>query len=115
MYTVLHNSRCGKSREAVKFFEEEQIDFKVREYLKEELSFDELKLIVEQLGVKPIEIVRTNEAIWKEEFKGKDFSDDELIQLMIDNPKLIQRPLVLKDGKGVIGRPFENIQEFVQK
>ena len=114
MYTVLHNSRCGKSREAIKFLEEEKIEFQVREYLKDELSFDELKTIIAELNVKPMEIVRTTESIWKEQFKGNDYTDDELIQLMVDHPKLIQRPLVLKDGAGVIGRPLENIKAFIK-
>ena len=114
MYTVLHNSRCGKSRDAIKFLEEEKVEFQIREYLKDELSFDELKTIIEELNVKPMEIVRTTESIWKEQFKGNDYTDDELIQLMVDYPKLIQRPLVLKDGAGVIGRPLENIKEFVK-
>ena len=115
MYTVLHNSRCGKSRDAIKLLDESGIDYQVREYLKDELSFDELKNVITSLGVKPIEIVRTNEAIWKDEFKGKEFTDDELIKIMIENPKLIQRPIVLKDGEGVIGRPVELIESFINK
>ncbi|MBS7333320.1 MAG: arsenate reductase (glutaredoxin) [Weeksellaceae bacterium] len=115
MYTVLHNSRCGKSRDAIKMMEEAAVEFEVREYLKDELSFDELKNVITQLKVSPIDIVRTNELIWKEKFKGKDFSDDELIKIMVENPKLIQRPIVLRDGKGVIGRPAENITEFIKK
>ena len=115
MYTILHNSRCGKSREALKVMEDSHVDFMVREYLKEELSFEELKAIITKLNVSPLEIVRVNETIWKDELKGNDFSDDELIQLMIDYPKLIQRPLVLDDKSGVIGRPLENVENFIKK
>jgi len=113
MYTILHNSRCGKSREAIKILEESGVDFEVREYLKDELSFEELKEIINILGVKPIEIVRTTELIWKEDFKGNQYTDDELISLMIENPKLIQRPIVLKNNKGVVGRPVELVSEFI--
>ncbi|RLZ09858.1 arsenate reductase (glutaredoxin) [Faecalibacter macacae] len=115
MYTVLHNSRCGKSRDAIKVMEEAAVEYEVREYLKDELSFDELKDVIAQLNVSPMEIVRTNEVIWKEQFKGKDYSDDELITIMVENPKLIQRPIVLQNGEGVIGRPVENIVEFIKK
>ena len=115
MYKILHNSRCGKSRDAIKVLEDSQVEFEVREYLKDELSFDELSLIIKNLKVNPIDVVRTNEAIWKENFKDKSLSDDQLIQAMIDNPKLIQRPIVLKDNSGVIGRPIENVIEFIKK
>lgn len=115
MYTVLHNSRCGKSRDAIKVMEEAAVEYEVREYLKDELSFDELKDVIAQLNVSPMEIVRTNEVIWKEKFKGKDYSDDELITIMVENPKLIPRPIVLQNGEGVIGRPVENIAEFITK
>ncbi len=114
MYTILHNSRCGKSREAIKFLDEAGIDYQVREYLKDELTYDELVDVITKLGVKPIEIVRTTEAIWKDEFKGKDFTDAELIQLMVDYPKLIQRPILLDDKNGVVGRPLELIENFVK-
>ena len=114
MYTVLHNSRCGKSRDAIKVMEEAAVEFEVREYLKDELTFEELKNVIVKLNVSPIEIVRTNESIWKEQFKGNDYTDDELISIMIENPKLIQRPIVIKDGVGVVGRPVENIIDFIQ-
>ena len=115
MYTILHNSRCGKSRDAMKVMEDSGVEFQVREYLKEELTFEELKQIIIDLGLEASDIVRTTEAIWKENFKGKTFSSDELIQIMIENPKLIQRPIVLKDGNGVVGRPVELIENFLKK
>lgn len=115
MYTILHNSRCGKSRDAVNYLQEQGVEYQIREYLKDELNFDELKLIIEDLKIQPIDLVRTNEAIWKEQFKGNDYNDDEIIQIMIENPKLIQRPIVLKEGSGVIGRPLELVEEFIKK
>jgi len=71
MYTILHNSRCGKSRDAVKVLEESGKDFEIREYLKEPLTKDELRTILTRLNLKPIDIVRTNEEDWKINFKGK--------------------------------------------
>lgn len=113
MYTILHNTRCTKSREAIKIMEESGKDFIIREYLKEYLTFEELKEILNILKIKAIDLVRVNEKIWKEEFMDKEFTNDEIIQIMIDNPKLIQRPIVLKNNDGVIGRPVENIQIFL--
>ena len=115
MYTILHNSRCGKSRDAMKILEDSGVEFQVREYLKEELTFEELKQIITDLGVEASDIVRTNEVIWKENFKGQNYSTEDLIQIMIENPKLIQRPIVLKDGNGVVGRPVELVAEFLKK
>ncbi len=114
MYTILHNSRCGKSREALKVLEESGKEFDVREYLKEPLTKAELKEILKKLNLKPIDIVRTNEEEWKANFKGKDLSDDEVLQAMIDYPKLIQRPIVTDEKAGVLGRPKELVEDFIK-
>ena len=114
MYTILHNSRCGKSREALKVLEESGKEFDVREYLKEPLTKAELKEILKKLNLKPIDIVRTNEQEWKANFKGKDLSDDEVLQAMIDYPKLIQRPIVTDEKAGVLGRPKELVEDFIK-
>lgn len=114
MYTILHNSRCGKSRDAVKVLEESGKEFSVREYLKEPLSKEELKEVLKKLDQKPIEIVRTNEDDWKANFKGKELSDDQILDALIEYPKLIQRPIVLDDKNGVVGRPTELVAEFIK-
>ncbi|CAM3388162.1 arsenate reductase (glutaredoxin) [Empedobacter falsenii] len=114
MYTILHNSRCGKSREAMKVLEESGKDFEVREYLKEALTKEELKDILTKLGLKPIDIVRTNEEEWKLNFKGKELSEDEVLNAMIEFPKLIQRPIVIDEKSGVVGRPKELVEDFIK-
>ena len=114
MYTILHNSRCGKSREAMKVLEDSGKEFEVREYLKEPLSKQELQAILSKLKLKPIELIRTNEDEWKTNFKGKDLSDDEVLDAMIQFPKLIQRPVVFDDKSGVVGRPKELVEEFIK-
>lgn len=113
-YQVLHNSRCGKSREAVTFLEENKIDFEVKEYLKEPLTKDELKEIIKKLNIEPIALVRTSETEWKENFKGKDLSNDEIVDAMISFPKLIQRPVIISDKNAVVGRPLEVLEEFIK-
>lgn len=114
MFTVLHNSRCGKSREAIKVLEESGKEFEIREYLKETLSKDELKEVLKKLNLNPIDIVRTNEEEWKVNFKGKEMSDDDILNAMIEFPKLIQRPIVTDEKSGVVGRPKELVEDFIK-
>ncbi|GEM50362.1 arsenate reductase family protein [Empedobacter brevis] len=114
MYTILHNSRCGKSREAIKVLEESGKDFEIREYLKEPLRKEELKDVLKKLNLKPIDIIRTNEEEWKLNFKGKELSEDAILDAMIEFPKLIQRPIVTDERSGVVGRPKELVEDFIR-
>lgn len=114
MIKIWHNPRCSKSREGVKALEENKVDFETYLYLKEELTVDQLKDLVEKLGIEPIELVRTKEAIWKTEFKGKDLSDEDILNAMIEHPRLIERPVVVVENKAVIGRPTEAIVTLLE-
>jgi len=109
---ILHNPRCSKSRLALQALEEKDITIEVIEYLKEPVTVAQLTEIIDLLGIKPVELLRKNEAIYKEQFKGKELSDTEWIQAMIDFPKLMERPIVIKDGKAVVARPTEKIEEL---
>jgi arsenate reductase len=111
MFIIYHNSRCKKSRAGLQYLSNKTNDFQIKEYLKDDaFTFESLKEILHQLERKPMEMVRKQEAFFKQEMKNKEFSDDELIQLMVDNPKLINRPIVIKDDKAVWGDPAENIE-----
>lgn len=114
MIKIYHNTRCRKSREGLKVLEESEQDFEVKEYLKEPVSEKELKGILEKLGMAPIELVRTEEKLWKENYKGKDLNDEELIMVMTKNPKLIQRPIIIKDNKAIVGRPASKINQLLE-
>ncbi|SHM72211.1 arsenate reductase (glutaredoxin) [Polaribacter sp. KT 15] len=109
MIKIYHNPRCSKSRQGLAILEESKKEFEIVKYLEEIPSEKELKAIIEKLGVSPIQLVRKTEKIWKENFKGKELSDDEIVTAMIENPKLIERPIVINNNKAVIGRPPENI------
>jgi len=109
MTTIYHNPRCSKSRETLALLEEKQEDVKIVKYLEDIPSEKELSEIIKKLAIKPIELIRKNEAIWKEKYKDKTMSDAELISAMVKNPKLIERPIVLKNGKAALGRPPENV------
>ncbi len=113
MIKIYHNNRCSKSRAGVKAIENSGKEFEIVTYLENTPSFNELKDIISMLNIKPIELVRKNEAIWKSEFKGKDLTDSDIINAMINNPKLIERPIVINGNKAVIGRPTELILDIL--
>ena len=89
------------------------INFEVIDYIKNNLSSEEIRNILKKLQLKPIELVRKNEAIWKEKYKGKDFTDEQLIKIMSNEPKLIERPIIVSEKLAVIGRPAENIDKLL--
>ena len=113
MLRIYHNTRCKKSREGLEILENSGKDFEIKEYLKEPLSESELEKLIKKLEIAPIQLVRKNEKIWKEEYKDKDLSDKELITVMVKNPKLIERPIVETDDKAVIGRPPSDIEKLL--
>lgn len=111
---IYHNPRCSKSRQGLQILENSGTNFEVIKYLDSPLSEVELKNIIDLLGIQPIELVRKNEAIWKQNFKGKILDDATIIQAMAEHPKLIERPIVVSDNKAVIGRPPENILSLLK-
>lgn len=112
--TIWHNPRCSKSRNAVTLLEEKGIDADVVKYLDTPPTKEELVTLLKMLGISARELMRTKEAIYKE-LNLKDETDEEkLIEAMVENPKLIERPIVIKDGKAAIGRPIENIIELLK-
>lgn len=113
MIKIYHNPRCRKSREGLAILEKSGKKFQVIKYLDDIPSKEELTNIINLLGIKPIELVRKNEKIWKDNFKNQNLSDIEIVTAMIENPKLIERPIVIKNNNAVIGRPPENILELL--
>ena len=113
MITIYHNPRCGKSRECLAFIENSKQEFEIIKYLENPLTYKELEVIIKKLNVKPIELIRTKETIWIENFKGKVLSDEEIIQSIVDYPILMERPIVVNGNKAVIARPFENVKKII--
>ncbi|SNY99768.1 arsenate reductase (glutaredoxin) [Flagellimonas pacifica] len=113
MIKIYHNPRCSKSRQGVEYLEKSGAKFEVVRYLDDVPTESELKDIVSYLGISPEELVRKNESIWKEKYKGKILSDDDIVSAMVKNPKLIERPIIIKNGRAVIGRPTENIDKLL--
>lgn len=113
MIKIYHNPRCRKSREGLEVLEQSGQTFEVIKYLDKVPTEDELNEIIGYLGVSPIELVRKNEAIWKEHYKGKELSNAEIVAAMAKHPKLIERPIVINGKKAVIGRPAEKINTLL--
>lgn len=112
--TIYHNPRCTKSRQTMELLQKRKIEPEVIEYLKTPPSKAELKRILKLLGLKPRDLMRKKEAVYKE--KGLDdpgLSDDALISAMVENPILIERPIVLAKGKAALGRPPENVLKIL--
>ena len=110
---IYHNSRCSKSRNSFNLLQEKGLDFETIEYLKTPPTKEELESLLKKLGFKAEQLIRKSEAIYKEKYKGKELSEVEWIEAMLEHPKLIERPIVIKGNKAVIGRPIENVVELL--
>ena len=110
---IYHNPRCSKSRQGLQLLENSNQDFEIVDYQNNPPTEKELKEILKMLDFEPIQLVRKNEAIWKENYKNKELTDDEIIKAMSSHPKLIERPIVISGNKAVLGRPPENINQLL--
>lgn len=113
MITIYHNNRCGKSRSALSLLEESGQKFQTVEYLKDIPAIEDLKTIIKKLKIKPHDLIRTKEAIYLENYKGKDLTDDQWIQAMHDHPILMERPIVINGNKAVVARPPEKVLDIL--
>ena len=113
MIKIYHNPRCRKSREALEIIRQAGYEPMIIEYLQDPPSYQELKDMLKKMGKKPEEIIRKGEAIFKDNYKGKNLSDDEWIKVLIKNPKLIERPIVVNGEKVALGRPPENVRSIM--
>lgn len=108
--TIYHNPRCSKSRQTLALLEERTNNITIIKYLETPPSKEQLSLLITQLGVSPRELLRKGEDDFKQlKLNDASLSDDMLIDAMIAHPKLIERPIVVKGNKAIIGRPPENV------
>lgn len=112
-FTIYHNPRCRKSREALQLLEEKNIKFKVVKYLDQNFDKQSLGKVLDIIGKKPSDALRKNEEIWKKQQNCKNIGEDEILELMIQHPRLIERPIVVCGNKGVMARPLENLIDFI--
>jgi len=111
-YTIWHNPRCSKSRQAMGILEEKGVEPEVVKYLEETPSVDVLKDILEKLNISARELMRTKEADYKALGLKDETDENKLIEAMASHPKLIERPIVIKGNKAVLGRPPEKVLEL---
>ena len=112
---VFHNPRCSKSRQTLAILHDNGIDVDIIEYLKETPNKETLMQIINLLDIKPRDLIRKGEAVYKEKGLNREgLTDDDLIQFMVDNPILIERPIVYDSNKAIIGRPPENVLIFLK-
>lgn len=115
MLQIFHNNRCGKSRNCLSMLESSEKEFEIISYLTTPPTAAELQGVIEKLDIKPIDLVRQKEKTWIDNFKGKNFTDEELIKIMITNPILIERPILISEEKAIIARDEEKIINFLKK
>ena len=114
MLQILHNPRCGKSRDCLLFTTESKVPFEIINYIENPLSVDDLKALIKKLKIKPIELVRQKEPIWIEKYQGKSLSNTQIIKALAKHPILMQRPIVIDGDKAIIGREIDKLEGFLK-
>lgn len=111
---IYHNPRCSKSRDSYNLLVDKGLDFETVEYLKTPLNKKEIKALLKQLDIPAADLIRKGEADYKENYKGKDLTESQWIDAMVQFPKLIERPIVVKGNRAVIGRPIEKVIDLIK-
>ncbi|EEI90243.1 putative arsenate reductase [Sphingobacterium spiritivorum ATCC 33300] len=114
MIKIYHNNVCSKSRAALDLLKAYTTELDVQEYITDTPDKEELTLLLDMLQLKPIELIRRNETVFEEKFKDVLYTDDEWIDIMLQYPVLIERPIVVRNGKAVIGRPIERVIDLLR-
>jgi arsenate reductase (glutaredoxin) len=114
MLTFYHNPQCKKSRAGLEYLRNKGVLFSIVEYIKNPFTEKELTKLLVKLNKKPAEVLRTQEAYFRQHIKGKSFNDHELLRIICENPKLLRRPIIEKEYSAVIGDPVENIDQIIK-
>jgi len=115
MVKIYHNPRCKKSRTGLQYLQDKGIPYEVVNYFETPFDVAALREVFMKLNIKPEQAVRTQEELYKRELKGKTFTDEEWIQIIIENPKLLHRPIVVGKYKAVIAQPPERMEEVIKR
>ncbi len=113
MITIYHKPQCSKSREGLQLLETLHVPFTIIKYLDEPLSKKELKELIRKLGIKPIDLIRQKEEVWKTEYKDRKLTGTQIVEAMVKHPNLMERPIAVNGDKAVILRPAERINEIL--
>jgi arsenate reductase (glutaredoxin) len=112
MIQIYHNPRCKKSRAGLQHLQNKGLEFELIEYIKNGVTESELKTVLTKLNAEPMDMIRTQEAKYKSSFRGKNFTRDEWIRIMVENPALIKRPVVVRGYKAVWADPPEEMDKL---
>ena len=115
MIKVLHNNACSKSRAILEHLDENNVEFEIIDFVENPLTIQEMRTVLKKLHLPAEELVRKNEPLFKEKFADQQLSEDKWINVLIENPSLIQRPILVKGEIAMIGRPIENVKFFIDK
>lgn len=113
MIKVYHNPRCAKSREALQWLDDHQLSYEVVKYMEAGLRPDELEELLDLLDKSAHELIRTKEAIWKEQYADLDLNEDELIMVMVEEPRLMERPIVVTGDQAILARPASALEALL--
>lgn len=112
---VLHNGNCSKSNAVLEYLDENGVPFEIINIVEEPLTVQEIKAVLKKLNQNVFHIIRKNEKLYLEKYAGKNLSEEEWIQILSENPSLIQRPILIKGSVAMLGRPVENVKYFIDK
>jgi len=113
MIRIYHNPRCRKSRAGLEYLQDKTGDFETIDYIRNGISREEIREILAKMNTPPSNLVRTQEDYYKKKLKGKDIPDEDWIDILAENPRLIQRPIIVTEHKAVLGQPPENIDNLL--
>ncbi len=113
-FTIYHNPRCRKSRDAIIYLEEKGLEYHTVKYLENQFDKNTLGDVLKKINLKPSEIVRKKETLWKKKYASEDLTEDQILEILIKNPRFIERPIVTSSNKGVLARPLENLIDFLK-
>ncbi len=112
---IYYNPGCSKCQEAKGILEEQHCDIEIRDYLQDPLNEEELQALINKLGCKPFDLVRTTEPLFVEKFAGLQFSDQQWLDILAKYPILMQRPIVISGDQAVIGRPPSLVLQLLKE
>lgn len=115
MIKVLHNNTCSKSRAILEHLDENNVPFEIIDFMETPLTEMELTTLLKKLNTDVKGLIRKNDRLYQEKFAGKDYSEEEWIKILTENPSLIQRPILIKGAVAMVGRPIENVRFFIDK
>ena len=112
---VLHNGNCSKSNAVLEYLDENGVPFEIINIMEDPLSILEIKTVLKKLNQSVFHIIRKTEKLYLEKFAGKNYSEDDWVKILSENPSLIQRPILIKGSVAMLGRPLENVKFFIEK